>query len=250
MTAITTSDENGVLTLRLARPEKRNALTRDMLLALTEAVRSAESGRTVRAILIEGDSTAFCAGADIAAYSDASVEALAEFTSAANVMCDTIAASPLPVVAVVEGVAMGGGFELALACDLIVAAPTASFALPELALGLIPGWGGIRRLTALIGANRAREFIWLGGRMNAEDALDLGVVSRLVPAPDLADESRALASRLAKLPARAVESTKRCLAPGGPAERDELLDLFGSPDGIEGVHAFLEKRPAEFAVAR
>ncbi|MGW0162559.1 enoyl-CoA hydratase/isomerase family protein [Mycobacterium sp. NPDC003323] len=238
----------GILHLVLNRPEKRNAFDLDMVRSLTRIIDGRPPG--IRVIVLSGGAF-FCAGADIAVYGRADQGEIGELTRAAGVLVETIATVPVPVIAAVEGMALGGGFEVALAADLIVAGDTAKFGLPELSLGLVPGWGGTQRLTAQVGGRKAKEIIMLGKRLPAAQACELGLVNEVVPAGACRDRALELAGQLAGSSASALAATKELVSGAERAlaysdERATLMELFTSADGIEGVAAFVQKRPAQF----
>ncbi|KAA0120221.1 enoyl-CoA hydratase/isomerase family protein [Mycolicibacterium sp. P9-22] len=238
----------GVLHVVLNRPRKRNAFDLDMVRSLTRTIDARPAG--TRAIVLSGGSF-FCAGADISVYGRGDLGDIGELTRAAGVLVETIATVPVPVIAAVEGMALGGGFEVVLAADLVVAGDTAEFGLPEASLGLIPGWGGTQRLTAQVGARKAKQLIMLGQRLPAAQAHALGLVNEVVPAGAGVERALELATVLAGSSASALAATKdlvsgaeRALAYGD--ERATLMELFTSADGVEGVAAFVQKRPAGF----
>lgn len=244
---ITTDWYDDVAVVSLDRPAKRNAITLRMATACITALEEAAS--RARVIVLQGSDTMFCAGADIATYARGDEEEVRMLTDAANLLVDTIAAAPVPIVVAVEGMALGGGMEIALAADLVVASDSAKFGLPELALGLIPGWGGTQRLTALVGPRRAKEVILLGRVLSADDADGLGLVVRRCAAGDAASTALELARHIAARAPLAVREARRVidLAPHGRAEERAALDvLFKSADGREGVAAFAEKRQPTF----
>lgn len=244
------SIDGGVATARLNRTQKRNALSHGMIEALHECIDRAENANAA-VLLLCGSVGVFSAGADISGYRDAVDDPgfLLAFTARANELCDRLASCHLIVIAAVDGMALGGGFELVLASDLVIASPTTQFGLPEVALGLIPGWGGTQRLVALVGPNRAKQIILTGERFGAADAGDL--VTHVADSGEVESYALALASTIAARAPLALRAAKAAVcaafAPGGFAlERTLLLDLFASHDGIEGVQAFVEKRPAVF----
>ncbi|MGN6221282.1 MAG: enoyl-CoA hydratase/isomerase family protein [Microbacterium sp.] len=248
-TGIREQVDAGVLTLTLDRAEKRNALDTEMLQALESALAPRAE---VRAVVIRAEGAAFAAGADIGVYATSNDETLDAFTALANRVVDAIAALPVPVVAAVQGLALGGGFELVLAADIALATPAASFGLPELRLGLIPGWGGTQRLADSVGPRRALHLILTSGRIDAAAALELGLVAEIVDTSELDARAAAIARTLATGPARAIAAAKtavrgRRAEEGYGAERALLSELFRSDDGREGVRAFVEKRPPRFA---
>ncbi|GAB2594648.1 enoyl-CoA hydratase/isomerase family protein [Pseudactinotalea suaedae] len=254
---VQTVREGRVLAIELARPAARNAISAAMLQVLLEAVDEA-AAEGVAVVTLTGAGPAFCAGADIRSYRDADADpaALREFTAAAGRLCDALEQLDAVVVAGVHGACLGGGFELALSADLVIAADDARFGLPEVRLGLIPGWGGTQRLTRAVGPNLARSMILRAHQIDAETAHRVGLVSQVVPAAALRSTMTELAHELASGPTRALVAATRAIraaaavsASGMQLEREELLALFGTRDGMEGVAAFTERRPPRFVGA-
>lgn len=243
------SRHGAVVVAALANDSKRNALNQAMLTGLADLVAAPPDGVSV--IVLTGG-THFSAGADISVYADGRSEAIESLTSTAARVCETMTTSPLPIIAAVEGVALGGGFELVLAADIVVASTTASFGMPESMLGLIPGWGGTQRLTAQVGPRVAKQMIMLAERIDADQAAALGLVNEVVDAGQALPHALDLAQRLQRGSATAIAAVKSLvLAAQQPlaleAERATLRRLFTSPDGVEGVNAFVEKRRPNFA---
>ncbi len=241
-----------VLEATLANDSRRNALNQAMLSGLDSLMASPPDG--VAVIVLTGG-THFSAGADISVYAGGQPDAIENLTSTAARVCETMVASPLPIVVAVEGVALGGGFELVLAADIVIASTTASFGLPESKLGLIPGWGGTQRLTAQVGPRRAKQMIMLGERIDVQQAAALGLVNEVVDAGQALARALELGQLLEHGSATAIAATKTLvLAAQHPlaleAERATLRRLFTSPDGIEGVTAFIQKRPPSFGSRR
>lgn len=247
------------LSIVLSRPASRNAVSPAMLDALTEAVQHASEVRT-DVVTITGAGGFFCAGADIVSYTEPHerLDELDAFTRRARDLCRAIETLDAVTIAAVDGPCLGGGFEIALACDLIIAAESAKFGLPETRLGLIPGWGGTQRLTEAVGSRRARQLVLEAAVIPAATAHDWGIVSRVVASDALAESLElAAADMLARAPL-ALAGAKRAIAaaagqpwPTVGAEREtaELMALFASHDGAEGITAFVEKRPAQFTGA-
>lgn len=240
--------DDGILSITLNRPKKRNAFDLDMVRTLTRAIDGRPAGTRV---IVLGGGAFFCAGADIAVYGRGDQGEIGELTRAAGVLIETIATVPVPVIAAVEGMALGGGFEVALAADIVIAGETAKLGLPEVSLGLIPGWGGTQRLTAQVGVRKAKQLIMLQQKLLAQQAYDLGLVNEVVPAGASLDRAMEVATTLALSSASALAATKNLVSGTEQAlayseERAVLMALFTSPDGIEGVSAFVDKRPADF----
>ncbi len=248
---------DGVATLTLNRPEAMNAITQRMKDELGDALTALEADTTVRVLVITGaGEKAFCAGADIKERSGTD-PAPAEFFArqkATHQLFTRIEQFSRPVIAALNGVALGGGAEIALCADIRIAADTASFGLTEVNLGVIPAGGGTQRLPRLIGAAKAKELIFLGARMKAAQALELGLVSRVVPATDLQSAVRELAATLAAKPPLALRFAKQAIDQGMQTDLHTAMDfelyaasiLFASEDRKEGMRAFLEKRSPRF----
>jgi enoyl-CoA hydratase len=240
---------DGVALVTLNRPEALNALSFDLLDALVEALESLEADRTARAVVLTGSGTrAFAAGADIRELSSQTSASLHEGGRFAA--WDRIAAIGLPLIAAVRGFALGGGCELAMSCDMIVAADDASFGQPEILLGVMPGAGGTQRLTRAIGKARAMDLILTGRSIGAAEAEALGLVTSVVPAEATLDAALELAGRIAQMPALAIraavaavrDAQQRSLAEGLAREREAFFRLFDTRDQAEGMAAFVEKR--------
>jgi enoyl-CoA hydratase len=246
---------DGVATLRLNRPRALNALDPDTLRALAAAIDAIDADATVRAAIITGaGERAFCAGADIAAMAAMGPTEGHPYARLGHEALARVDDCRVPVVAAVNGVALGGGLELALACDLVVAAERARVGLPEITLGIIPGFGGTQRLVRRAGLARARELIYLGSMIGAADALRLGIVDRVVPGDRLTEEVAGLAHALAERPPLALRQAKRAtraaleatLEAGLRLEIEAFAATFASEDRIEGLRAFLEKRSPQW----
>ena len=241
----------GVALVTLDRPKALNALSFQLLRELADALERLDADGTCRAIVLTGAGTrAFAAGADIrelAGQTSASLATGHDFDAWGRI--DAIG---LPLIAAVRGYALGGGCELAMACDLIVAGDDATFGQPEISIGVMPGAGGTQRLTRAIGPARAMELILTGRTMGADEAFAAGLVTRVVPADATVDAALELAARIAAMPPLAVRAAKRAvrdaaelpLTHGLVAERQAFFALFDTNDQHEGMTAFIEKRPA------
>ena len=248
--------EAGVATLTLNRPDALNALTVLMKIELLGALRRVERDAGVRAVILTGAGRAFCAGQDLRERLEPDAAPLGvELRERYNPIIRAMRSLPKPIVAAVNGVAAGAGASLAMACDLRIAADTASFALAFGRVGLVPDSGATWFLPRLVGATRAAELALLGDPVTAADAVRLGLVGRVVAAAELATEARSVAARLAAGAPRAIALTKRAL--NATWERDlestldyeaHLQDMAGrTSDHREGMAAFLEKRPPRFS---
>jgi enoyl-CoA hydratase len=242
-----------VVTITLDRPEKLNALTLDMLRSLETELASIEADESVRAVVLTGaGDRAFCAGADINAWSSLSpLEMWRTWVRSGQRVFDRLAALRQPTIAALNGIAYGGGLELALACDLRIAADTAKIAAPEVGVGTIPGWGMTTRLANVAGPARAKQLILSGQPIDAGRAEAWGVVSDVVPAADLRATTDQLAQRIAAQAPVAVQIAKQLidgLSPRGSASLEALgsgLAAF-TADAQEGLASFRERRPAQF----
>ncbi len=240
----------GVALVTLDRPEALNALSFDLLDALADALERLDADPTVRAIVITGSgSRAFAAGADIRELSQQTAASLRD--GGRFGAWDRIWAIGLPLVAAVRGFALGGGCELAMACDMIVAAEDATFGQPEIRIGVMPGAGGTQRLTRAIGKARAAELILTGRSISAVEAETLGLVTLVVPSEATVDAALELAARIAAMPPLAVRAaiasirdvSERALGEGLARERHAFFRLFDTDDQAEGMAAFVDKRP-------
>lgn len=238
----------GVALVTLDRREALNALSFDLLDQLAEALETLDRDPSCRAVVITGSSRAFAAGADIRELRPQTYATLRDGHRFDT--WDRFAAVGLPMIAAVRGVALGGGCELALTCDMIVAAEDARFGQPEIRLGVMPGAGGTQRLTRAIGKARAMELILTGEPIDAHTAASLGLVTRVVPADATVDAALELAARIAVMAPLAVRAAKAAirsahegaLAAGLAAEREAFFRLFDTEDQAEGMAAFIEKR--------
>ncbi|MDX1260948.1 enoyl-CoA hydratase/isomerase family protein [Exiguobacterium sp. K1] len=238
--------------IRLIRPERYNALNRAMIREIVEAMERFDQDETVAVIVLNGEGKSFSAGADIEEMVDAtpvSMELLDPFAD-----WDRISRLHKPLIAAVHGFVLGGGFELALACDLIYATPETQFAFPEVGLGVMPGAGGTQRLTKRIGRTRALEWLWTGDRMPASEAQQLGIINRIVEADQLEAHVLTVADRIAAQPVMSVRLIKDAVDKAGNLSLQDGMDherrnfylLFGTNDQTEGMQAFVEKRQPTF----
>jgi len=241
-----------VALLRLNRPEARNALSPEAMEALASELERLDPDPEVRCIVVAGSEEVFAAGADIKALSERSFEESLRHPAAS--FWRRVAAVKTPLIAAVSGYALGGGCELALACDMIVASYTAVFGQPEVRLGIIPGGGGTQRLARTIGKQRAMELVLTGRRFDAREALDLGLVNKVVDAERWLEEAMELAAKVAERPPIAVRLGKQAvlaaeetgLSAGLENERRLYELAMATEDRMEGMRAFLEKRKPKF----
>ena len=248
-------DADGVRVLTIDRPDKLNALNRQTLEALDAAFAAAGEDPAVRVVVLTGSGgKAFVAGADIAEMNALTAIEGREFSLLGQRLMRRIERLPKPVIAMVNGYALGGGLELAMACHLRVAADSARLGQPEVNLGLIPGFGGTQRLLRLAGRAATLELCLLGTPIDAARALQLGLVNRVVPAADLESETMKLAAQLASAAPLALRGVLDAVVLGGECGIEEGLQfetaqfalLFASEDMREGTDAFLAKRKPQF----
>jgi enoyl-CoA hydratase len=244
----------GLLTVN--RPKSLNALNPATVRELDACVETVRQDAAVRCLIITGaGDRAFVAGADISAMVAMSAIEGKAFSARGLAVMRSLESLPIPVIAAVNGFALGGGTELALACDLILAADKAKFGQPEINLGIIPGFGGTQRLARRIGLPRARELIYTGDMIDAETAYRYGLVNRVVPLAELMAEAQSLARKLATKPPVAIQQAKEAINAGVDLdlengcrfENNAFALSFATEDKKEGMSAFLEKRTAQFA---
>jgi 2-(1,2-epoxy-1,2-dihydrophenyl)acetyl-CoA isomerase len=244
----------GYRLIKLNRPERLNALTVEMAGALMETLKSAEKDQACRALLLTGAGRGFCAGQDLTAIADAEPDDIGDLLQEYNPLILKLRELPIPVVCAVNGVAAGAGANLALACDIVVAARSASFVQAFAKIGLIPDCGGTWFLPRLIGGARARALSMLAESISAETAAQWGMIWRAIPDEELVAEAEALVERLAAGPTAALGLIKQAFEESDENDLEEQLDLEAelqeeaaeNPDYAEGLHAFLEKRQATF----
>ena len=240
-----------VATVTINRPEKLNAIDPAMLGALRDAFQIADRSRDVRVVILTGsDERAFCVGADINAWSALDpFDMWRRWVRIGHAALDTIASVRQPVVAAINGLALGGGLELALACDLRIASSTAQFGSPEVKIGTLPGWGGTRRLVDTIGVARAKYLVFTGDQIDAETAASWGLIHERVEPSHLLDRARALAGTISANAPVAVQLSKAVIDSRGTGATLEAIAgalAATTGDAAEGIAAFREKRTARF----
>jgi enoyl-CoA hydratase/carnithine racemase len=248
---IVVSVQDRILSIRLDRPEKKNALTRDMYLGMIEALKQAEGDSTVRVVLITGTQDCFTAGNDLMDFANAKPGE----TSPAIIYLQTLAAAQKPVIAAVAGVAVGIGTTMLLHCDLVYAAPDARFQLPFVNLGLCPEAGSSVMLPELMGHRRAAELLLFGEPFSSEKALDLGIVNAIYPGNELLTAATAKARQLAEKPPSALRTTKALLKRGAAGavaeamarETEQFAALLQGPEAREAMMAFMQRRKPDFS---
>jgi enoyl-CoA hydratase len=244
--------DDAVATIRIDRPPA-NALARPVSFELSEAANAVAGDDRVRAVVVCGGERFFAAGADIKAMVDYGPAQIEPDVSALERACRDVEAIPKPVIAAIRGYALGGGCELALACDLRYAAQDATLGLPEIGLGVIPGAGGTQRLPRLIGLGKARDLVLSGRHVAATESLELGLVDVVLPPAEVLAAALERARGFAGGPTRAYAAAKRALGvssgdldAGLAVEREVFVALFETHDQEEGMRAFLEKREPRF----
>jgi enoyl-CoA hydratase len=248
--------EGAVAVLTIDRQDKLNALSPEVLAELHGAFLglSALAVGEVRCAVLTGAGKAFVAGADITAMAGMSPLEAEAFARMGHRVGEAIEAAPFPVIAAVNGFALGGGCELALACDFVYASEQAKFGQPEVKLGVIPGFGGTQRLLRRVGVAMARELVYTGAMIDAQEALRIGLVNRVVPPQQLLESALATAHTIATVGPLAVAAAKRAILAGEmlPLREANALEVltfaqgFATADQKEGMRAFLDKRRAEF----
>ncbi|MGE5390872.1 MAG: enoyl-CoA hydratase/isomerase family protein [Deltaproteobacteria bacterium] len=246
--------EEGAAIVQLNRPEVLNAFNEQVLKELEMVADDVTRDDKVKVLVIKGNETAFAAGADIKDFVSYSPSDAHQYIYQVQVSMGKLIGMGKPTIASIAGYALGGGCELALACDLRIAANTAHFGLPEINLGIIPGGGGTQRLTRLIGEGKTKELIMLGEVFDAQTAYELGLVNFLVPLSDLEEQTRKLAKKLCRKPPLAIRTAKELIQlsydvdiyNGLMMEKEKFAYLFSTEDQKEGMTAFLEGRKAAF----
>jgi enoyl-CoA hydratase len=251
-TSILTETRERVGLIRLNRPQAYNALNGTLLRELMDALEAFDRDDSIGALVVTGSDKAFAAGADIKEMADKTPQQMKDAGTIDQFM--RLRNIRKPVIAAVSGVALGGGCELAIACDMIVASETAKFGQPEVTIGVIPGAGGTQRLTHAVGKTLAMEMILNNRTLSAAEALQYGLVNRVVPVERYLDEALSLAAEIASRAPLAVRVAKKLinqsfegsLSAGLDEERRVFFDLFDTADQKEGMQAFIEKRKAEW----
>lgn len=250
-----TVHNDAVAVLTFNRPQKMNALSTPLLHEFEAHLRQIETDDRIRVVILTGaGEKAFVAGADIAEYADGPAQSFIDYQLSNRRLFDYIESFPKPTIAAVNGYALGGGFEIALCCDVIIASTNARLGLPEGLLGLSPGGGGTQRLTRAVGRYVAADVLLSGRRLSGERAYELGLAAEVVDLPELMDAALKKAEYMLKVAPLAQQEMKRLIRvgldgslPSGLAlEQEVLFRLYGTADGQEGIRAFVEKRDPQF----
>ncbi|MFX0088593.1 MAG: enoyl-CoA hydratase/isomerase family protein [Candidatus Hodarchaeota archaeon] len=247
--------KNGIAKLTINRPEVYNALSPETMQEIINAIEEVERDDKIKVLVIRGSGEkAFIAGADIKTFPRLSPLTARQFAKFGQKITQKIESLGKPVIAVVNGFALGGGCEIALACDFIIASENARFGQPEINLAIVPGWGGSQRLPRIMGRNKAKEWCLLGDHINAEEAERFGLIYKVVPFEKLDEIAEELCRKLMSKSPVALRLTKEAinkaletdLDTGLAYEREIFATAFSSEDHIEGIEAFLEKRKPKF----
>ncbi len=252
MALVSIEKQGHVALVTLRRPEALNALNGALLGALDEAVAAIGADDEIRAVVLTGEGKAFVAGADVSEMAGMASEEAAAYGRLGTDIFARLEALPQPVIAAVNGFALGGGCELALACDIRIASEKAKFAQPEVGLGITPGFGGTQRLPRAVGMSRAMEMILTARMVDAQAALSMGLVSAVYPPESLLEEAMKLAESIAKGAPAAVRAAKRAMHKGIALPLDKGIEeetalfaaCFDTTDQKEAMAAFVEKRKA------
>jgi enoyl-CoA hydratase len=242
-------EESGIGILTISRPEVRNALNNQFFTEFNDFLSSIQHTESVKVLIITGAGKAFVAGADISEMKGLDAHSAKIFSKSGQATFDLLGNLDFPVIAAVNGYSLGGGCELALACDIRIAGTDATFGMPEVGLGLIPGYGGTQRLARLVGPGNALMITLSGQLINAAEALRIGLVQKVVEPEHLMEETKKLALKIAEMSPVAVKTAKNVIRNGPYMQTDRGLELESESfskmfekDGPEGMKAFLEKR--------
>jgi enoyl-CoA hydratase len=249
------STTQNIAKITLNRPDALNAFSPELLTDLKAALDQAEQDKDIRVVIISGEGKSFSAGADLRAMSTLDGSQISEFTQEGLNLFKRIEEFPKAVIAAINGICLGGGLELAMACDIRIAAAEVKMGTPEVSLGLIPAWGGSHRLPYLIGMSRAKEMILTGTIISSEEAEKLGLVSKVVPADELASTASFMGAKIADNAPIAVHEAKRVIdavrtmniEDANKVQLESAMKLSATKDLAEGIKAMLEKRKPVFS---
>jgi len=250
MSLITTSKSEGICTVKINRPDKLNAMNMDVAKEIVSTFENLDKDNDVKVIILTGEGDkAFSAGADIEYMSKISPDESVEYAKLGQLVTATVENVKQPTIAAVNGFALGGGCELAMSCDIRLAADTARLGQPEVTIGIPPGWGGTQRLLRIVGIAKAKELVYTGKIVKADEAKEIGLVNHVFPLTSLMDEALKMAQAIAKNSAMGVQMSKNAINKGRNADLDtglgvELLawrNCFTHPDREERMTAFVNK---------
>jgi len=250
MSQVNVSKSDGICTLKINRPDKLNAMNMDVANELIKVFKEIETDNSVKVVILTGEGDkAFSAGADIAYMSTITPIEAETYAKLGHLLTYTVENCSKPTIAAINGFALGGGCELALACDLRIAVDSAKIGQPEVTIGVCPGWGGTQRLQRIVGVSRAKDLIYTGRMVKADEAKEIGLVNRVVELPKLMEETTNIAKMIAQNSAMAVRMSKIAINKGGNSDIDTGLALelytwglcFTHPDRTERMTAFVNK---------
>lgn len=247
--------ENNVAVITFNRPKVLNAINLETMLELNNVIHRCQEAESIKAVILTGSGDkAFVAGADVTEFKDQSPQQVLKFAELGQDTLRMMETMGKPVIAAINGFALGGGAEISMACDIRFASDKARFGQPEILLGFIPGWGGTQRLTRLVGIGRAKELIMSGEQITAQRAYEIGLVNKVFPSEQLMEETKKFAQKLAGMPSFALKMIKYVINYGYdlPLDNAGKLEIqgcslcFSTQDLREGLAAFLEKRKPNF----
>lgn len=250
MALVTTSKSNGIATVKINRPDKLNAMNMDVARELVSVFTQLDTDNDVKVIVLTGEGEkAFSAGADIEYMSKISADESVEYAKLGQLVTNTIELVSKPTIAAVNGFALGGGCEVAMSCDIRIAADTARMGQPEVTIGIPPGWGGTQRLMRIVGIAKAKELVYTGKMIKADEAEKIGLVNQMVPLASLMEETMKMANQIAANSVSGVKMSKIAINKGRNADLDtglgiELLawrNCFTDPDREQRMTAFVNK---------
>lgn len=246
--------EDRIATISFNRPKALNAMNSETMRELSDTITRCKDDDSIKVVILTGAGKAFVAGADIVEMQDKEPVDALKVMEKGHDTCRAIEILPKPVIAAVNGFALGGGTEITLACDIRFASDKALFGTPEIGLGIIPGWGGTQRLTRIVGMGRAKEFVLSGETIAPQRAYEIGLVNRVFPADTLMEETQKFAKKLSRMPAFAVKMAKHAINFGAELALDHANRLemeccaqcFSTKDQKEGMKAFTENRKPDY----
>lgn len=250
MSLVTTSTLDGICTVKINRPDKLNAMNTDVAREIIKTFEKLASDEDIKVVIITGEGEkAFSAGADIEYMSKISADESVEYAKLGQLVTDTVESSKQPTIAAINGFALGGGCELAMSCDIRIAADTAKMGQPEVTIGIPPGWGGTQRLMRIVGIAKAKELVYTGKMIKADEAKEIGLVNHVVPLASLQDKAQEMAGQIAGNSTMGVQMSKVAINKGRNADLHtglsiELLawrNCFTHPDREERMTAFVNK---------